>query len=517
MNMRVFLFVLVCSGLLFADGKGRLDVAPSEIRPDEFDFEKAPSLARKFGSLPKEKAEKLVKRLKEAAGNWRTLANALQKTEEERFKFLVEMLLLLEPLEAIETDEETLFDHLDAALKTREEVSWKFGEDDFCKYVLNPHILYAPLRRWRKSLLNGLRSLRKDGVKETAKAVNKWVAEKIELQKERISYCGWFKTPYEVFVSRCGGRYEIVGFVVGVLRSLGVAARPHDGGWVEFLDGKEWLPLYPLEPERFGDKTATEEAKREYAEKGRLLLTLVHKGAPAKGFKSFSVQRIGKKGYFEHVWYPDDPPGDDGKVEIELPPGEYRLLAGVRNRNGDPYIFHKKVKIESGERVSLTVELDIPHEDWTDEDWCVRKLKEIPAVVLRNLDGTASLDFADFVGRKKSLLVVFFRLEDEPCRRMLPLLLEWSKKNIDEALFVYIGEPDTHLTKFIKEQKVRARLLLISPKDAKEKFSLPFSKKAKRFRRLPQTLLFKDGRLRLWQEGFDMGLTKTLALSLKKD
>jgi len=516
--MRVFvLFLVLCSALLLADEDDKFAVAPSEIQPDEFEPKKDPALMEKVKALEAKKVEKLVERLKDAAGNWRVISSALKETSGEKLKYLVEMILLLKPLELIEADEGTLLEHLDIALAVRGEVGWRYKDEDFCKYVLSPHIVYTPLRRWRKALHRRFKEIRTDGVKGTAKAVNEWVAKNIERQKERISYSGWVKTPYEVLVSRCGGKYEIIGFTIGVLRSLGVAARIHDRGWVEFLDGEEWLPLYPLKPEQFGSKTATEEAKREYAEKGKLILTLIRKGAPAKGFKSFSIQRIGEKGYFENVWYPDNPPGEDGRVEIELPQGEYRLFAGVRNRNGDPYIFHKRLKIEGGKSLSLTVELDIPHEAWTEEDWCVRKLEEVPAVALKSLDGTASFNFADFVKQKKNLLVVFFRLEDEPCCRMLPLLLEWSGKNIDDALFVYIGESDLPLTKFIKEHKVRARILLITQEDARAKFRLPFSKKAKRFRKLPQTLLFKSGELILWQEGFDMGITKTLELALKKD
>lgn len=484
------------------------------LHPDEFSIEKDPVLAERIKSLGKEKADALIKKLKEAAGNWRTLASAIKKTKRE-FEEMVELLLCLSPLEVIETDEQTLLEHLYVALKVREETAWKYNSEDFIKYLLSPHILYAPLRKWRKALKERLGDLRKDTIAETAKAVNEWVAKSIKPLKDRLSYCGWFKTPYEVMVSGYGSKGEIIGFTVGLLRALGVAARPHPAGWVEFSNGKEWLPLYPLEPKRFASKTATEKAKREYAKKGRLIITILHKGAPACGFKSFSVQQIGDKGYFKHIWYPDNPPDKDGRVEIELPPDDYRLFAGVRNRNGEPYIYHKKIKIESNKAVSLTLKLDIPYEEWEEKDWCVREFKKTPEVQFVSLDGRTKVSFRDAIKEGVSL-VVFFRLENEPPRRMLPLLIEWSKKNDTDAFFVYIGEADLTLTKFIKEQKIKVNIMLLSEEEAKRQLSLPYSRRARRFKRLPQTLLFKNGRLILWQEGFDMSITEALDMALKK-
>jgi|GEM_PF-1834726 len=509
----VVLLALIAGCLVFAQEDSE---KPVEIKPDEFTLEKDADLTKKIEQLPREKFEKLVSQLKESAGNWKTIADGLKGTDGDRFRYLVEMVLCLEPLELIETEKETLFEHLDFALKARSEAKWQYEDKDFVNYVLNPHILYAPLKRWRSVLYERLIPLRADSPNETAKAVNEWVTKNLKINKERISFCGWFKTPYEVLRSGFGGEGEILGFTIGALWALGVAARFHRSGWVEFLSGSEWLPLYPMKPEQFGSKTATEQAKTDYAKPGKIILTITQKGLPAKGFDSFSIHKVTEKGYFDDVWHPNAPLGDDGKVEIELPPGEYHLFAGTRNANGDPYIFHKILKVESERTETLTVALDIPYEEWTEAEWCVRKYQEIPSVELETADMEMKFNFKEAVKEHKSLLVVFFRLEDEPCQRMVPILAEFGEKNVDETLLVYIGARDDILNKFIVSFTAHAHILLVKEEDARDKFLLPYTETTKRFNNLPQTLLFKDGKLLVWQQGFDMNITKLLEAALKK-
>ncbi|MCX7703377.1 MAG: transglutaminase-like domain-containing protein [Planctomycetota bacterium] len=508
----IALFLLIV-GFAFAQEEVK---QPVEIKPDEFALEKEPELAKKMESLPREKFDKLVAKLKEAAGNWRVVADSLKSVEGDSFNYLVEMLFELIPLELIETDKETLLEHLECGMKTRKEVRWKYKDEDFIKYVLNPHILYSPLKRWTAILKERFISFRTDDVESTAKALNGWFAKNLKVEKERISFCGWFKTPYEVLRSGSGSENEILSFATAVLRSLGVAARVHRSGkWLEFLKETEWIPLYPMNPERFGSKTATEQAKVEYANKGKLVLTITQKGMPAKGFNSFSIHKVTEKGYFDDVWYPDKPLGDDGKVEVELPPGEYHLFAGVRNANGDPYIFHKTLIVESEKTEALSVALDIPYEEWTEKEWCVRKFQEIPSVSFETADMEMRLDLKHAVKEHKTLLVVFFRLEDEPCQRMVPLLSEFGDKNGVETFLVYLGERDALLNKFIVSFTGKSHILLVKEEDAKERLLLPYEESSKRFKNLPQTLLFKNGNLVAWQEGFNMNIAKLLESALK--
>jgi thiol-disulfide isomerase/thioredoxin len=498
-------------------------VKPGEIKPDEFKPEKDADL---------EKMLKLDDTLKNAFGNWPEIAKALKAARSDRFLYLVEMLDNLTELELIETDSETLLEHLDFALKTRKEAKWEITDKAFISNVLNPHHKYIPLRKWRKTLYEYFAPIRRDSIEETAKAVNEWVARNIKEDEERLTIVGVRKTPALVLCTGTGRKYEIGCFTAAVLRSLGIPARMHKNlEWVEFLSTKksdsakkgeskdkdedegEWLPLFPLKIEDFANKSADEEVEKEYEEKGKLTLTFMQKGKPmAKSKRFFSIAKMSEKGFFELV-YGYETTDNEGKVETELAPGKYRLTAGVRNRNGEPYIFHKKLKIKSGDDTKMTVVLDIPIEQYTEADCLVRELEEIPERGIKDEKGN-DVNMKELVEKRKEVLLVFFKLGNEPCQKMLPMLVEFANKNKTHAMFVYIGEKDDVYEEFLKENK--CLMFLISEEDAKKEFHLPYNKKTENFRSLPVTLLFKNGKLAAWQEGFDMSLGKLLEIVLEK-
>ncbi len=491
-----------------------------EMKPLDFDADKdAPWLAerlKKCGADDKLVAA-VVKKLKEARGNWPEVAAALKDARVDELRDLCEMLRRLPPLYVIEATGPVLFEHLREARAARALVGWKLSDADFYDHVLDAHILYEPFRPWRRALRVRLDGLRKESALETARAVDKWVAGNVrKLERAEMSRYGWWKTPLDVLRTRCGSRGEVFGFCIGLLRTLGVPARLHRGGWVEFKNGDEWLPLYPFKPENFAKKEASDAARRAYAEPGSVRITFTRRGHPMAGYKRFNIMRVGERGYFETAYYPDPPLGKDGVLDTKLPAGEYRLVAGLRNRNGDAYLLHRRFKVESGKKVEFAVELAIPLEAWDERDWCVRPAPEVKGVTLDKRGG-GKVAFAEFV-KSGCSLVVFFRLDNEPTARMMPEMLKFGaggKVRAGGFLMVHIGDSTEALEKFVKEHP-GVPVALVSEKTAREVFRIPFSRRAGRFHRLPSVMLWRDGRLLYWSDGFEPDVARLLAGALER-
>lgn len=458
----------------------------------------------------------LKKVLEDSAGNWREIAEALERSASGELKYLSRMLGKLTPLELLETDSATLLEHVKCALDTRKNLQWKVKDDDFVEYVLNPHLKYIALRPWRKKLGKYFAPFRAATIRETALAINEWTGRNLSLFEEKLGNNFWPKTPLAVLKSGSGTERELAAFLTASMRSLGIPSRMHEKGWVEFLDGDQWLPAYPLEPDNFASKNMDPETSREYAEPGRLKVTFKRNGLPVKGFQDFSVQDVSKRGYFESRAIDQDASDEKGVVDVELPPGSYRLFAGVRNARGEPLVQHYKIDIKSGQTVEREISLDLPVDEWKPKDFIARDLVKIPEKGLVDQEGKA-VNMKDAVKQNRAALVVFYDYKSEPPQRMVPRLREFAKSREMKSFFVYVGKPTEKEKVILGEKDASAETLAITAENAEKLFNVPRDKDSGHAENIPHVLLFVDGKLAVWQEGYNMSIVKVLEKALGKD
>jgi len=504
-----FGIVFVLLGVVFAQ-----DIKPQKYEPKEY-----PGIEAWLANLGEDLHKAVVKKLQEAAGNWREVADAFLRVKKDELPLLAEMVKRLDALDLLEAKSDWLVEHLRYAIRAREEAPWKLDDKTFVEYVLPCRLRYTHFSAWRKVLYERLcKLLRQATLRKTALAVNRYIAKTIKGEEKRTTVFGWWRNPVEVLRSGQAFRIEACGFCIALLRTLGVPARSHRGGWVEFFDGKDWLPLYPFKPENFTKKEAAP-MKQAYAKQGTLIVRF-HKGkTPLSNFAFFSINKESKDGLFDIVWHPliGGKTDKDGKKEIKLPPGVYHLIAGVRNRNGDPYIFHKIFKIESGKKVELDVDLAIPPSDYHEEDWVVRRLPDEAKTAEFETAKGAKVKMTELLASKSALLFIF-NLKNEPSVRMLPLVCKFvSKSNIEKAYLLFIGDKDdADLKKELEQLGEHPPVAFISADRARQLFKLPYHKKQKRFKALPAVLLFTQGRLVLWSEGYDLNIESVLGAAMRR-
>ncbi len=462
--------------------------------------------------------DKVVEALKKSLGNCDNIARAIARCDSDDIDVMMYLITELEPLELIEATPEILMDHLTYAKAAR--ALWKNPPDDklWKEFILKPRISYEPLRAWREKLFlrfgemvipaMAIYEKRKgEDPAATALAINKWLAQNVK--KIERGYFGNTKTPLDVVVSRCGTEGEITCCAVGILRAVGIPARlSKNRKWAEFHDGKEWHPLYPLEPEHFKSTEKTAEVASEYEKPGTLALKFMRKGLPMAGLEHFAAIKLGGE-YWAAAW-PDKKTDENGAVQMELTPGEYLFNAGVRNKNGDPYIFFKRLKIESGKETQLEVKLDMPVEQLSREDLVVRDIKTLPEIKLKRF-----LPAHERAGRF-DYLYVFFTLDNEPSKSMLPRINDFARKTDGlKVLYVYLGADMEAYKAFAGEHKLLEgdRFLYTADlTEAVKELKLPNKDGKLKPEAMPSIMLVDPDtkEILFWEEGFNRSIDQTL-------
>ncbi len=503
------------------DEKKRKPLPDFEVPPDiykvkHFKPEDYPEVMEKIKD--NKLKDKAVEALKKSLGNCNSLTEAIRCAWEDDLDDLLYLITELPVLDLIEATPETLFMHIGFAKTARLHWPKLYDKETWREYILIPRTGYEPLGNWRDKLYWRFHKLMGPAQQKmrrdhwigpdpvlTALKVNKWLGENVK-EMER-TYGGSWKDPLLVVKSRCGRKGEINGCAIGILRAIGIPAKlSKNKKWVEFYDGKEWQPLYPLDPDNFGNKQKSPEAAKEYEKPGTLVVSFKRKGRPLAKFSHFATIKLDGK-YWSTQW-PEDETDDKGMARLQLAPGEYLFNAGVRNRNGDPYIFFTRIKIESEKELQLEVALDMPLEQLSREDLVVRQLKKMPDIKMQQVypaHERAGLSY---------YLYVFFTLDNEPCKSMLPRINDFAGKAGDlKTFYIYLGSDTETFKAFAKEHNLFQgdRLLYTAdPAEAIKKLKLP--NKDGKLKAMPSVMMVEaeSGKIFYWEEGFNLAIDQTL-------
>lgn len=483
---------------------------PDDIwKVEHFEADDYPEVAARIQGHELEEATKEA--LASSLGNVDALARAIVRVGDDDLDDLLWLITELPVLDRIEATPEVLFDHLTCAKILRAAPHATCDEETWRKFVLWPRMAHEPLRGWRWRLFWRYHHLLASDVTKTARSVNDLLSKTLVATDGSAS--GSWKGPEAVIVSGLGTQAEITCAAVGVLRALGIPARSKEQhAWAEFFDGTQWQPLFPLEPDQFASKSGSEEAARAYETPGTLALSFRRKGRPVAGFHDFAAIRLGKR-YWAAAW-PDTETDEEGQAAMKLPPGRYLFNTGVRNKNGDPYVFFAQLTVEAGEEVRLDVTLDMPIEDLDESDLLVRKLDAMPGLALQYLSKAP-----DDRGEATSLFV-FFTLQSEPSKSMLPRIGALAKEEEGLATtYVYLGEDEEAARAFAEEHGLVGEgrgLARADASEAIEKLGLPNQDGALTV--LPSILLVRraDKKILYWEEGFNLGIDGALQAVLER-
>ena len=214
----------------------------------------------------------------------------------------------------------------------------EFNPDEiYIPYVWNPRVENEVLTRWRKKILGYFDKGQRDAFEADPKSIWTWIEENISVRndKERLTA---YTTPGAALELGIAGEKSHKVLFVAIARTLGIPARlnPADGA-IEYWDGMRFVAVL-------------EESRKE----SHLTVFAGEKG-DWNYFQNWTIAVTDGRGYLTLDF--SDRKWEAGKLELDIMPGDYRILTGNRLPNGNilgkRYDFH----IEKDETKRVELEL----------------------------------------------------------------------------------------------------------------------------------------------------------------
>ncbi len=478
-----------------------------------------------FAQVSTEYSRELGQALEDAGNNRVALDSAIAEAPHDHKEDVIWLIIKMDHLDRLEMKKEILLDNVKYAHLAYQ--AWGLPDSFFREYVLPYRFHEEAILPWRKEFYAFFGRYRSKQILKTALKINRDVAAKFDMRDKKDLF-GPEPSPLHLVRSRSGTNDQAGVLLAAALRSVGIPTRfvrcavlgSEKGGlsWVEFYDGANWEPAYPFHPEALGDFRFVEKdrpdnltvvlarsARRNeivtpsYSAWGTLKLNFIRKGVIVDNFEHFCIAKLNDGAFLpidDLIEYSDD------ADSLILGDGEYLLEAGVRTKRGDVRFQIIPVHIDSGTVVTKTVNLDIPVNERGQEELLIRKLDSIPRLVLKDSDGK-NLKLADLVA-KRAVLLYIFDWQTEPPKRMLSQIVSLADKNELQVYAVFI---DT-LARF--DHSLAPKLEMLSAEPGRLKAGL-------RIESMPSTLLFNNGKLVYWDEGYNLNIEAELEQVLERD
>jgi hypothetical protein len=305
---------------------------------------------------------KISEGLKDARGNWQELATAIQQCDPGYLDDLTWLLEDMSQKDRWEITGDALLEHLNYAEMTRDFYKKAVPDSLFRQYVLSVIIDREPPLPWRKALYEEVKDLRKKHIPATALKVNTWLMEKEGELEDQTPFRNQ-PTPIEALKMEGGSKRDLAVLTVGCLRALGVPARMALGSeWVEWYNGKEFVPMYPLEPDKLGNVSKDSKSEQVYREEGTVALTFTEDDSITISPEFETHFTVSK--WDEGFYWPDERAGSyqDSTYYLTVEAGDWLLTVGHRKEKQATYVQAIPITVVPKDTVNLTVSFDLPEE-----------------------------------------------------------------------------------------------------------------------------------------------------------
>jgi hypothetical protein len=347
---------------------------PEKYTYEKFKIEDHPEINALIGHSPLFTG--IVGAMELAGGNWPELAAAITEVPEAQREDLFWLISTMNLVDGVEITKEILLEHVQYAQMARQNLPVEISNDIYRSYVLSPRMPYMHIHQWRKELYDKFIPIitqknKPQNITDMAIRINRWIEENIKLVELSSGRFISIANPTAVFKSRRAPSSGPILATVAALRSTGIPARVKST-WLEFYNGTDWAPLYPMDSRNLGNTQATEASKREYAKRGGVRAVSTKNGLPfSPGEPNWGIARF-EEGGWNHM------KDESGNGWASVTPGKYLFTAAARNTNGDVLIYTKPITVTSNKGMEITVPLDLPIEMLSNSERLVRKLDNLP-------------------------------------------------------------------------------------------------------------------------------------------
>ena len=398
---------------------------------------------------PRESRDEFGQSLTDAGRNWTELANAVRELDGEERAACIRLVNGMPHLDRLEMTAETLVEHVEYAYRVRTEMPYTVPDAMHEPYILTYRVEEEPVDAWRAELWERFAPLAESErtVEATARAINRELAAAVSGREKE--FFGPRQSPLLTLRTGRGTDAEISILAAAAMKAVGIPSRQagvpalgsEEGAasWIEVFTGEQWIPLYPLEPDAFGDFSFAEEehwrnvtvvvtrsafeellVTESYTEVGTIELSFVSGGEPAAGFEHFSISVL-NRGALVPLDALDAVADDDGQFTATLGNGRYIIQAGTRDESGNPFVMMRHISLTPGSTKRLAFDVSPGGSEFSITREELARFEDAMAVWIA------------------------FDLEGEPSRRMLPLIasvLDRRSRALD-VTFAYMGaDPD---------------------------------------------------------------------------
>lgn len=384
------------------------------------------------------KEQKNVSRDQEAENNRRTAQAAeIRKKKTEAYtpdwkrEFLPEdpqkaekYMSVLSSKDREDADPKVLAEHYEEALVYEK----SYPEEIFLPYIWNPRIGFEVLTKWRRPILDAFTDQQKEQFIKEPEEIWNWIEKnmKSEPDRERLSVYTTPAAALKLGFAEKNSRYVLF---VAIARSLGIPSRLNkvDGSMEYWKDGQFVRVL--------------QETKKD----ARLTI-LGEKDASWGYFQNWSIAKREEDGYHSLIMW--EARLENGRLELDVEPGEYRVLTANRLPTGNIFAGRYDFCIEKGEYKEVTLTRreacladmlqrhTIPDYELTDGDKAVHSISELTK------DGRKILFWLD--------------VSKEPTEHILNELTEMREEYCrcqDKLFFIVRGPQDLADPTFMKCRK----------------------------------------------------------------
>lgn len=232
-----------------------------------------------------------------------------------------------------DADPDVLKEHYEQSLIYKDH----YPEEIFLPYVWNPRVADEVLTKWRCTILEYFSDSQKEEFCRDPKCIWDWIRKNIisRPERERLTV---YTVPAAVLRLGIAEDHSCKVLFVAVCRTLGIPARlnPADGA-VEYMDDGKFVRVL------------------KEREKDAHLILKSEKGHVWTYFLDWSLARMERNGY--HSLKLKDLSWKDACLELDVEPGEYRLLTSNRLPTGNIFAKRYDFEVEKGGCKEIALEL----------------------------------------------------------------------------------------------------------------------------------------------------------------
>lgn len=272
-------------------------------------------------------------------GNWQEIRTFLNQVPRNQRPLALKLLGVISEKDLRDAPGATMLSHLEETIDLAHP---DLPDEIFTHHILNPRVANEWLKPYRRALRSTFTPQEQLEYSRSPEKTAAWIEKHIHVVSDDINHYAVPLSPTGVLSLGCSDHRSRDIFAVALCRSLGIPARLEPGSQnPQFFQTGAWHHLWP------GQQIVHPAQLQLITEKDNLLMPRY-----ATHFSLAQWQAT----QFETLEYPFDTPVDRLPV-LELPPGSYRLLTGIRLFNDDIVTKQLFFTLQPGQRLTLPVTL----------------------------------------------------------------------------------------------------------------------------------------------------------------